>query len=96
MKAYVIVDVDVHDPALYEEYRRLTPASLIPFEGKFVVRGGPTVTLEGDWYPRRIVILEFPSRDLAQAWWNSDEYTRAREIRQRSAYTKMLVVDGVE
>lgn len=96
MKAYVIVDVDVHDPVLYEEYRKLTPASLIPFEGKFVVRGGATVTLEGDWDPKRIVILEFPSRELALAWWNSDDYTRAREIRQRAAYTKMLIVDGVE
>lgn len=96
MKAYVIVDVDMHDPVLYDEYRKLTPGSLIPFQGKFIVRGGATETLEGDWQPRRIVVLEFPSRELAKGWWSSDEYSHAKSLRQRAAYTKMLIVEGVE
>ena len=96
MKAYVIVDVDTHDPVLYEEYRKLTPGSLVPYQGKFIVRGGATETLEGDWQPRRIVVLEFPSHELTKSWWASDEYLPAKNLRQRAAYTKMLIVDGVE
>ena len=95
MKAYVIVDVNSFDTALIEEYRKLTPATLLPFDGKFIVRGGFFEVLEGDWNPKRIVIIEFPSKELAKAWWESDEYAKARSIRQRAAYTKMLVVEGV-
>lgn len=94
MKAYIIVEIDVHDPALYEEYKKLTPASLIPFHGKFIVRGGETLSLEGDWNPGRIVVLEFPSEKLARAWWHSGEYSAARAIRQRAAHTRMIMVSG--
>lgn len=95
MSAYVIVEVDIHDPALYEEYKKLTPGSIAPFGGKFVVRGGDAHTLEGGWAPKRIVVLEFPSVDKAKEWWDSPEYRKAREIRQRAAKTKMIVVPGV-
>ena len=60
MRAYVIVDVDITDPVKYEDYKKLTPGSLVPFEGKFIVRGGRNETLEGSWQPGRIVVLEFP------------------------------------
>lgn len=95
MSAYVIVEVDVHDPVLYEEYKKLTPVSIAPYGGKFVVRGGETHTLEGDWKPKRIVVLEFPSLDKAKEWWDGPVYREARGIRQRAAHTKMIVVQGV-
>jgi uncharacterized protein (DUF1330 family) len=95
MSAYVIVDVDVHDPVLYEEYKKHTPGSLTPFGGRFVVRGGDTHTLEGDWKPTRIVVLEFPTVEKAKEWWDSDTYRHARDIRHRAARTKMIVVQGV-
>ena len=95
MKAYVIVEIKITDPELYEEYKKLTPASLVPFQGQFLVRGGDTHTLEGEWTPERIVILEFPSVERARAWWNSDEYAPAKRIRQRASYTKMLLTEGV-
>lgn len=96
MKAYIIVDIRVHDHSTYEDYKKLTPASLLPYEGKFIVRGGKTETLEGDWSPERLVVLEFPSADHAQRWWNSTEYAEAKQMRQRSAYTQMLLVNGFE
>lgn len=96
MPAYIIVEVDVHDGEMYENYKKLTPDSLLPYGGKFVVRGGGTETLEGDWKPKRLVVLQFPSKDLAKQWWSSPEYTPAKEIRQRSAGTKMIVVEGFE
>lgn len=94
MKAYVIVDVVINDPVLYDDYKKLTPASLEPFEGKFIVRGGATETLEGDWKPGRIVILEFPSLEKAKAWWSSDIYAPAKALRQSASVTRMIVAEG--
>lgn len=94
MKAYIIVDVQVTDPARYEDYKKLTPGSLVAFEGKFIVRGGQTETLEGDWHPGRIVVLEFPSMERAKAWWSSDGYAPAKALRQAASITRMIVVEG--
>jgi uncharacterized protein (DUF1330 family) len=94
MKGYIIVDVNITDPQQYEDYKKLTPASLLPYDGKFVVRGGKTETLEGDWKPGRIVVLEFPSLEKAKAWWSSDGYAPAKAIRQAASITKMIMVEG--
>ncbi|WP_162055779.1 DUF1330 domain-containing protein [Pontibacter pamirensis] len=96
MAAYVIVEVEVTDPATYEEYKKLTPASLAAYDGKFIVRGGQYETLEGDWKPNRMVMLEFPSVERAKEWWNSPEYNKAKAIRHRAANTKMIVLEGFE
>ena len=96
MSAYIIVEVDVHDPQQYEDYKKLTPPSLQKFNGKFIVRGGTAETLEGDWEAKRIVVLEFPTRDLAKQWWDSEEYAPAKALRQRTATTKMILVEGYE
>jgi len=95
MLAYVIVDVTITDPQLYEEYKKLTPASIAAWQGKFIVRGGATETLEGDWQPGRFVMLEFPNAELARQWWHSTEYAPAKNIRQRAASTKMILAEGV-
>ena len=96
MRAYVIVEISIHDPDLYEEYKKLTPASIAEYDGKFVVRGGKTVTMEGDWKPQRIVVAEFPSIERAQEWWESEGYEKAKKIRHASADTKMIIVEGVD
>jgi uncharacterized protein (DUF1330 family) len=95
MSAYVIVEVTIEDPVEYEEYKKLTPAAVTAFDGKFIVRGGETDTLEGDWNPERIVVLEFPTVERAKEWWDSPLYTTAKLIRQRAAKTKMIIVQGV-
>ena len=95
MPAYVIVDVTIQDFKEYEEYKKLTPAAIAAYDGKFIVRGGQTTTLEGKWNPGRIVVLEFPTVDRAKEWWSSEIYTKAKIIRQRSADTKMIIVDGI-
>ena len=96
MPAYIIVDVDIHNPQEYEDYKKLTPASLLPYNGKFIVRGGTTETLEGEWETGRIVVLEFPTKELAKQWWSSEEYAPAKALRQRTASTKMILVEGYE
>lgn len=96
MRAFVIVDIKVNDPVIYEEYKKLTPASIAAYDGKFVVRGGKTLTMEGDWNPGRIVVAEFPSFEQAVEWWNSEGYEKAKKLRQNSAETKMIIVEGIE
>lgn len=96
MSAYVLVEIEIHDPSGYEEYKKLTPASIAAYDGRFVVRGAQTESLEGDWNPQRIVVLEFPSVERAKEWWHSEQYTEAKIIRQRTAKTKMLVVEGYD
>lgn len=94
MAAYLIVDVSIHNPVGYEDYKKLTPGSLKNYQGKFIVRGGQTECLEGHWNPERIVVLEFPSVALAKAWWASEEYAPAKTLRQQNAHTKMILVEG--
>ena len=95
MAAYIIVEIDVHDVATYEEYKLLAPPSIERYGGRYIVRGGRTATLEGDWSPTRFVILEFDTMDAAKAWWSSPEYAEGKAMRQRSAHTRMLLVEGV-
>jgi len=94
MSAYIVVEVDVKDPERYADYRTMVPASLEVYGGKFLVRGGETENLEGSWDPARFVIIEFESVDQAKRWWDSDEYREARNLRQATAETKMIVVQG--
>jgi uncharacterized protein (DUF1330 family) len=95
MAAYVIVEIEVRDSEAYEGYRGLVPTSLEAYGGSYIARGGTTRSLEGDWKPERIVILEFPSVEKAVQWWNSPEYRDAKAIRMRAARTRMLVTEGV-
>ena len=95
MSAFVIVEISINNHELYESYKKLTPAAIAAYDGRFVVRGAPTESLEGDWNPQRMVLLEFPSVERAKEWWASPEYTEAKNIRQQAAFTKMLVVEGV-
>ena len=95
MTAYVIVQVEVQDAQRYEDYKPMVPPSLEPFGGRFVVRGGDAETLEGDWDPKRLVIIEFPDRGKAKEWLESDVYSEARAVRHAAAHTQMIVVDGV-
>ena len=95
MPAYVIVDADVHDPEVYKTYMAASPGAVTAAGGRFVVRGGATVTLEGDWQPKRVVMLEFEDLAAAQAWYASDEYQAAKALRAGVAELKIIAVEGV-
>ena len=94
MAAYVIAEIDVTDPVGYEEYRKLGPPTIAAYGGKFVVRGGRVEVLEGDWVPKRLVVLEFESLERAKEWWASKEYSAAKQVRQKTAVTNMIIVEG--
>ena len=95
MPAYIIVEIDIVDPAGYDEYKKLAGATVEKYGGKYIVRGGRTEALEGDWKPKRNVVLEFASMQRAKEWLNSEEYREPRKMRHRTARTKMIVVEGV-
>lgn len=95
MTAYILADVDVHDPETYEAYRKLVPATIEKYGGKFLVRGGAYEVIEGDWQPARMVLLAFEDMARAKAWYESPEYTAAKAIRIRASNGQMLIVDGV-
>lgn len=95
MPAYIIVDVTIHNSEIYESYKKLTPETIAAFGGKFKVRGGEAKTLEGEWQPGRIVVLEFPTIEKAKQWWSSEEYKKPKSIRQSAATTQMIIVDGI-
>jgi uncharacterized protein (DUF1330 family) len=95
MSAYVIVDVETSDPEKYEEYKRMAQESVARFGGRYVVRGGKFAVVEGDWRPTRLVILQFESFDRALEWWGSDDYSPAKELRQRLSRTDIVIVDGL-
>ncbi len=94
MAAYVIVEVEVTNAEEYEDYKKLATPTVAQYGGKYIARGGKSETLEGDWHPGRLVILEFPNAERAKAWVNSPEYRPARELRHRYAKSKMVVIEG--
>ena len=95
MTAYVIASVNVTDPEKYKGYMALSPIAIDAAGGKFIVRGGNLKILEGEWSRPRIVIIEFPTRDAAEAFYNSTHYAAARAAREGAAEFSMIVVDGV-
>jgi uncharacterized protein (DUF1330 family) len=94
MAAYVVVQITVDDPATYDRYKELAPASIAAYGGRYLVRGGTSEILEGSWQPARLVILEFPTVAKARAWWDSPEYAPAKALRQRCARSEMLLIEG--
>lgn len=95
MAAYIVVDVEVIDSEKYRTYAQQTQATIDKYGGKFLVRGGQTETLEGDWQPERFVVIEFPSVEQAKTWYNSPEYTAIIGIRHRAANSRMILAHGV-
>ena len=95
MSAYVIADIEVLDRDAYEAYRQQVPATIAAHGGRYLARGGATEVLEGDWSPRRCVILEFPSMAQLKAWWDSPEYQPLRAIRERTTRSKLVATEGL-
>jgi uncharacterized protein (DUF1330 family) len=96
MPAYVIAAVnDAWDQEKLVEYRERNTDVVSEYGGRFVARGGAQELLEGDWDPKRIVIIEFPDMDAARGWYHSDGYAPLRELRRSASVTDIVVVEGV-
>jgi uncharacterized protein (DUF1330 family) len=104
MAAYMIGEIEVTDPAAYEDYRKQVLAVVQKYGGKFIARGGKTETLEGAASPdslggappaKRVVVLEFPSFEQAQKWYRSPEYAPLIALRQRASRGRLVLVEGI-
>jgi uncharacterized protein (DUF1330 family) len=95
MPAYVIVDVrEVRDLETLIEYRRRNTDAVASHGGRFVIRGGESELLEGDWPTRRIVLIEFPDAAAARGWWESEEYAPLKAMRREASDTNIILVEG--
>lgn len=95
MTAYLIADLDIHDPDLAAEYRRQVTPLVAKHGGKYVARGGDVTVLEGGWAPGRLVIIEFPDAEAAQAFYDDPAYRPVMEIRQQSSTGGLVIVEGM-
>jgi uncharacterized protein (DUF1330 family) len=93
--AYILANVDVKDPAAYEEYKRLSTIAMKAHGAEVCVRGGPAQVLEGDWAPNRAVLLKFPSVEQARKFYDSTEYQAAKKAREGIAVMRMVLLEGV-
>jgi uncharacterized protein (DUF1330 family) len=94
MAAYLIADIEVTNPAGYDEYRRQVVATVEKYGGRFLVRGGASETLEGDWGPQRVVVLEFATMEALKRWYTSPEYKPLIALRQKNASGNVIAVQG--
>ncbi len=95
MPAFLIAEVDVHDPVAYEAYKTLAGPAVARYGGEYIARGGSAELLEGWPTPRRVVIIRFPDVAAVKAWHASPEYAPARAIRDRAATSRLQVVEGL-
>ena len=95
MSAYVIVETDIYDPEQYEHYKAASPGAVAAGGGRFLVRGGELAVLEGDWEPKRLVVLEFESLEAAKRFYESERYQEAKKLREGAARLRMVAVEGL-
>lgn len=95
MTAYILAQVDIHDPELYERYRAHTPELIARFGGRFLARGGAPEWLEGEG-ASRLVLIAFPDREAARRFWDSPEYRALAALRQRAAKSRVVLFEGID
>ena len=95
MAAYVIADVNVTNPELFKKYSEQVPATVEQYGGKYLIRGGEVEKAEGDWGPTRVVVIEFENMSMLKKWYSSHEYSGPLRIRQQSADTNVLFLEGI-
>ena len=95
MAGYVVVQVDVHDPEGFAIYPDMVPPTLETYGGRYLVRGGDYECVEGEWNPKRLVIVEFASVERAKQWWASEEYAPAKSLREKTSHSTAIIVEGL-
>jgi uncharacterized protein (DUF1330 family) len=96
MKAYCIVYETINDEKMFSDYRAQVMPTIDAFGGKFLVRGGAFTVLEGTMPHRRIAVLEFPSRQVAEDWYHSPAYQRILPLRTGAGDCQFVLVDGLD
>jgi uncharacterized protein (DUF1330 family) len=95
MAAYILAEIEITNPAGYQEYSKQVPPTIAKYGGRFLVRGGAVEALEGEWPQRRRVMLEFPTAEAARQWWSSPDYEKPKALRQANSNGRLLLMEGV-
>jgi uncharacterized protein (DUF1330 family) len=93
MPGYLIADIEITDQDMYDEYGKVVPATIEKYGGEYIIRGGTAEALEGDWNPKRIVVLKFESLDKAKEWYNSEEYQAILRLRTNASNGNAIMVE---
>lgn len=94
-RAYYVAEFELRDPEGIKPYSAGVAATFEPFGGRFIVRGGRIAALEGPSPESRTVVIEFPSMERAQSWYDSDAYRSLRPFRQRSGISRTYIIEGL-
>jgi uncharacterized protein (DUF1330 family) len=94
MPGYLIVNIEVTDPKGYEEYRQKVPPVLAKFGGRYIIRGGDMRVVEGNFPIKRLVVVEFPSLEAAQTFYDSPEYQPLLKLRLASTHSDAALIPG--
>lgn len=94
MLGYAIFNIEVTNPEDYKQYLKNVTAIAEKFGGKYIVRGGESTVIEGNWAYPRTVVIQFPSYEKALEWYRSDEYKPIRQIRLDNAVTNAIIIQG--
>lgn len=94
MTAYVLGEIEITSAEGYGEYTKQVPATIARYGGRFLVRGGASEALEGDWPKLRRVLLEFPSMEAARNWWSSPDYEKPKAMRQAASRGRLILMEG--
>jgi len=94
LPGYVIAEVDVTDPATFKQYSDKAPGTIAASNGHYIIRGGKTLSLEGD-APKRFVVIAFESMEKAKAWEDSPAYEAIKPIRHSSAKSRVFIAEGL-
>jgi uncharacterized protein (DUF1330 family) len=94
MSAYVIVDIEVHNPEKYQQYLAQITPTVLANGGRYLVRGAQSTVISGEWQPKRLVVMEFPSVEVANHWATCAEYAPIHAMRNKNASANMIIVEG--
>lgn len=94
MPVYLLVEIKVKDAEVYAQYIARVRETVELYGGRYLVRGGKVVRLSGDWEPERVILMEFPGWEQLSTWAGSPEYAAVAPLRERSADTRAIAVEG--
>jgi len=93
LPGYVVAEVDVTDPATFQKYAEKTPGTVAASNGHYIIRGGKSISIEGE-PPKRFVVIQFDSVEKAKAWEDSPAYEAIKPIRHSSAKSRVFIIEG--
>tara|TARA_B110000438_G_scaffold140091_1_gene135337 strand:- start:287 stop:574 length:288 start_codon:yes stop_codon:yes gene_type:complete len=95
MSAYIIVQINITNKDAYKEYLKQVTPIAEKYGGEYIIRGGKSKTMLGNWDYERTVVIKFPSYDIAMKWYSSKEYAQVKKIRENNSNGNLIIIEGL-